>query len=166
MKKAFFAGSFDPVTLGHMDVLGSALNVFDKIVVGAGLSVGKTPLFSFDERATLIKTSVAERFPERVDDIEIVAFSNLLIDAARAHGAQMIVRGLRDGADFDFEMNMVGMNKAMAKDVQTIFIPASGEVRHITATLVRQIAKMGGDVSPFVPNNVAKALTEKFRSAD
>lgn len=160
---AFYAGSFDPLTNGHLDVLKGALTVADKIVCGIGLHPGKKPLFSFEERVDLIKQSAADELREDKNRIEVVAFDNLVIDAARDHGASIIIRGLRDGTDLDYEMQMAGMNETMAPDLQTVFLPASPSVRTITATLVRQIASMGGDISPFVPSVVRQALVGKYK---
>ncbi|WP_336056362.1 pantetheine-phosphate adenylyltransferase [Nitratireductor sp. CH_MIT9313-5] len=160
---AFYAGSFDPLTNGHLDVLKGALTVADKIVCGIGLHPGKQPLFSFEERVDLIKQSASDELREDKNRIEVVAFDNLVIDAARDHGASIIIRGLRDGTDLDYEMQMAGMNETMAPDLQTVFLPASPSVRTITATLVRQIASMGGDISPFVPTVVRQALVGKYK---
>lgn len=161
-KKAFFAGSFDPITNGHLDVIRASLIAFDRLIIGIGVSAGKTPLFDFDERSELLRASIKAQMPERAQNVQIVAFSNLLVETAKEYGAQIIVRGVRNSTDLDYEMNMIGMNQAMAPDIQTVLIPASSHVRPITATLVRQIAKMGGDVTPFVPDNVAQALAKKF----
>ena len=162
MTTAFYPGSFDPITNGHVDVLVQALNVAEKVIVAIGIHPGKAPLFSFEERAELIRLSLAEALPGKTGDIDVVAFDNLVVDAARAHGATLLIRGLRDGTDLDYEMQMAGMNEAMAPDIQTVFLPASPMVRPITATLVRQIAGMGGDISHFVPAPVAARLKKKF----
>ena len=162
MAKAFYTGSFDPMTNGHLDVVLQALNVAEKLVIGVGVNASKKPLFSFEERAEFLKRGVAENLPERAGDIEIIAFSGLAIDTAREKGASIIIRGLRDATDFDYEMQMAGMNGAMAPDVQTIFLPAKPASRPISATLVRQVAAMGGDVDHFVPDYVAAALRQKF----
>jgi pantetheine-phosphate adenylyltransferase len=164
MTTAFYPGSFDPMTNGHLDVLVQSLNVAPKVIVAIGIHPGKTPLFSFEERAELIRQSLSEFLPERAGDISIVAFDNLVVDAARQHGASLLVRGLRDGTDLDYEMQMAGMNRQMAPDIQTLFLPAGTASRPITATLVRQIAAMGGDVSAFVPNAVYQALSAKRKS--
>ncbi|KQV34360.1 MULTISPECIES: pantetheine-phosphate adenylyltransferase [unclassified Rhizobium] len=164
MTTAFYPGSFDPMTNGHLDVLMQALNVASKVIVAIGIHPGKTPLFSFDERAALIRQSLGEALPERAGDIDIVSFGNLAVDAVRAHGATMLVRGLRDGTDLDYEMQMAGMNRQMAPDIQTLFLPAGAASRPITATLVRQIAAMGGDVSAFVPAAVYQALAARRKS--
>ena len=164
MTIAFYPGSFDPITNGHLDVLVQALSVASKVIVAIGVHPGKAPLFSFDERANLIRRSLAEAMPEKTGDISVVAFDNLVVDAARTHGAALLIRGLRDGTDLDYEMQMAGMNRQMAPDIQTIFLPAGTASRPITATLVRQIAAMGGDVSAFVPAAVLKALQSKRKS--
>jgi pantetheine-phosphate adenylyltransferase len=164
MTTAFYPGSFDPITNGHLDVLVQALNVAERVVVAIGIHPGKTPLFSFEEKAELIRNSVAAALPQRSGSISVVSFDNLVVDAARAHGATLLIRGLRDGTDLDYEMQMAGMNRQMAPDIQTIFLPAGTASRPITATLVRQIAAMGGDVSAFVPAAVLKALQSKRKS--
>ncbi|WP_173932187.1 pantetheine-phosphate adenylyltransferase [Chelativorans sp. Marseille-P2723] len=161
-RSAFYAGSFDPLTNGHVDVLRGALTLADTVVVGIGIHPGKKPLFSFDERVSLIEQWGAAELGEDARRITIVSFDNLVVDAARAHGASIMIRGLRDGTDLDYEMQMAGMNETMAPDLQTVFLPASPSVRTITATLVRQIASMGGDITPFVPAQVAEALVVKF----
>ena len=158
MTTAFYPGSFDPITNGHIDVLVQALNVAPKVVVAIGIHPGKTPLFTFEERASLIRQSLSGVLPERAGDVSVVSFSNLVVDAARAHDAPLLIRGLRDGTDLDYEMQMAGMNRQMAPEVQTVFLPAGVASRPITATLVRQIAAMGGDVSAFVPAPVLAAL--------
>lgn len=162
MATAFYPGSFDPMTNGHLDVLVQAMNIVDRLVVAIGTHPGKAPLFSYEQRADLVRASLADALPEREADLEVVSFSDLAVDAARRHGARILVRGLRDGTDFDYEMQMVGMNARMAPDLQTVFLPAATVSRPITATLVRQIAAMGGDVSPFVPAAVLAALNSKY----
>src|ERR1700712_6065621 len=164
MTTAFYPGSFDPMTNGHLDVLVQTLNVASSVIVAIGIHPGKKPLFSFEERADLIRRSLAAALPHKVGDISIVAFDNLVVDAARAHKATLLVRGLRDGTDLDYEMQMAGMNRQMAPDIQTLFLPAGTASRPITATLVRQIASMGGDISAFVPPAVLEAL--KAKSSD
>src|SRR5690606_10731389 len=111
MTVAFYPGSFDPITNGHIDVLVQALNVAPEVIVAIGIHPGKTPLFSFEERADLIRRSIAEALPARAGDVSVVSFSNLVVDAAREHGARLLIRGLRDGTDLDYEMQMAGMNR-------------------------------------------------------
>ena len=158
---ALYPGTFDPITNGHIDILAGALALADRIVVAIGIHPSKAPLFSLAEREALIAESVAA-LPGAGGRVTTIAFDRLVVDAARAAGASVIIRGLRDAADFDYEMQMAGMNAAMASDLQTVFLPASPASRHITATLVRQIASMGGDIRPFVPAAVASKLAEKF----
>jgi pantetheine-phosphate adenylyltransferase len=158
---AYYPGSFDPLTNGHVDVLRQALALCDEVVVAIGIHPGKEPMFSFDERAELIKRIVAEEDPEAHSRVRVESFDNLVVHAARATGANILVRGLRDGTDLDYEMQMAGMNGVMAPDIKTVFFPASPQVRAITATLVRQVARMGGDVAPFVPKPVLDALKAK-----
>ncbi len=158
---AYYPGSFDPMTLGHLDILHQALAVSDEVVVGIGIHPGKTPMFSFEERAKMVVAALDQADARRV---RVEAFDGLVVDAARNANAVMLVRGLRDGTDLDYEMQMSGMNGVMAPRVKTVFFPATGQFRAITATLVRQIAKMGGDVSPFVPRNVLAAIAKKLKS--
>jgi pantetheine-phosphate adenylyltransferase len=157
----FYSGTFDPVTLGHTDVIQRAARLVDKLVIGIGVHPGKTPVFSASERAEMLAQGVHSIAAETGTAIEIATFDNLVVRAAAEHQATVIFRGLRDATDFDYEMQMAGMNGAMLPQVQTVFLPASPGVRHITGTLVRQIALMGGDVAPFVSPHVAKLLKSK-----
>jgi len=159
---AIYAGSFDPITNGHIDVLWAGFNIAEKIVIAIGLHAGKAPLFTFEERAELIRATARKLFGKQAGRVQVIAFDNLLVEKAREIGASLLIRGLRDGTDLDYEMQLAGMNSTMAPDIQTVFLPASVSVRAITATLVRQIASMGGDVSPFVPEIVVRALNKKF----
>jgi pantetheine-phosphate adenylyltransferase len=160
----FYSGSFDPVTFGHTDVIARACRLVDKLVIGIGLHPEKTPLFSADERIAMLSAETEEIAKTSGTSIEIVTFANLAIDAAKDNDARVIFRGLRDGTDFDYEMQMAGMNGAMSPEIETVFVSASPKVRHIAANLVRQIALMGGDVSPFVSAAVAKSLKAKAKS--
>ena len=159
---AYYPGSFDPFTNGHLDILAGALQIADEVIIAIGIQSSKTPVFSFDERKDLIETVVNEIIPDHADRLQVVAFKGLVVDAAKAAGARLLVRGVRDGTDLDYEMQMAGMNGAMSPDLQTVFLPASPINRPITATLVRQIAQMGGDTSAFVPATVEAALRKKF----
>lgn len=161
-RTAFYTGSFDPVTNGHADVIAAAAGLCGKLVLAIGVHPGKTPLLSVEQRAALLSAVATPLLEARGATLEVVTFDDLAVDAARRAGATIIIRGLRDGGDLDYEMQMAGMNGTMAPDIQTVFLPASPGVRHITATLVRQIAAMGGDVSPFVPPAVLAVLKAKF----
>ena len=160
---ALYAGSFDPVTNGHLDVVRQAVRLADRLVLAIGVHPGKAPLFAADERLAMLEETcgpLARRGKVRARPAS--PSPAWWSTAARKAGATMLIRGLRDGSDFDYEMQMAGMNGAMAPDMQTVFLPASPAVRPITATLVRQIAGMGGDVSAFVPASVAARLKKKF----
>lgn len=157
----FYSGSFDPVTLGHTDVIERAARLVDRLVIGIGVHPAKAPLFSESERVAMLQSETAQIAKATGTAIEIVTFANLAVEAAKAHSASVIFRGLRDGTDFDYEMQMAGMNGAMAPEVQTVFVAASPNVRHIAANLVRQVALMGGDVSSFVSQAVALDLKAK-----
>jgi pantetheine-phosphate adenylyltransferase len=159
----FYSGSFDPVTYGHTDIISRALTVVDELVIGIGVHHGKVPLFSAEERVAMLEAETRAILRKSGGAIRVVTFSNLVVDAAHEHGASIIVRGLRDGTDFDYEMQMAGMNATMRPEIETVFLPAGPEVRHIAASLVRQIAGMGGDVSSFVPAAVARRLKAKFK---
>jgi pantetheine-phosphate adenylyltransferase len=159
---AFYAGSFDPLTNGHVDVIERASSLCDKLVVGVGAHASKTALFSAEERSILIRAAAGSAVAAKGCILETLVFTGLAVEAATQVGASFIVRGLRDATDFDYEMQLAGMNADMAPRLDTVFLPASRNVRHITATLVRQIASMGGDVSPFAPSNVASELRKKF----
>jgi pantetheine-phosphate adenylyltransferase len=163
-RTALYAGSFDPVTNGHLDVVRHAVRLSDRLVVAIGLHPGKAPLFSADERLAMLEAACTPLARKAGCKLSFITFSGLVVDAARRTGASVLIRGLRDGTDLDFEMQMAGMNEAMAPSIQTVFLPASPIVRPITATLVRQIASMGGDVSRFVPPAVAARLKKKFAS--
>ena len=159
---ALYPGTFDPITNGHVDILGGALALADEVVVAIGIHPAKKPLFGLAERQAMIAEVLTAFGAADARRVRSVAFDGLVIDAARSAGAGIIVRGLRDAADFDYEMQMAGMNGTMAPEIATVFLPASPPVRHITATLVRQIASMGGDIAPFVPPSVASKLRAKF----
>ncbi|SER59924.1 Phosphopantetheine adenylyltransferase [Faunimonas pinastri] len=157
-RTALYPGSFDPLTNGHLDMLRAALTLCDRLVVGLGVHPSKKPLLSVEERIAMIETVAGPIAGASGVALEVRTFDNLVADFARDVGATILIRGLRDGTDLDYEMQMAGMNRTLAPWLQTVFLPASPEDRHITATLVRQISGMGGDVSRFVPPEVARRL--------
>lgn len=159
---AFYAGSFDPVTNGHLDVVRQACSLVDRLVVAIGIHPGKAPLFPTEQRLEMVMEVFEPVAAQAGCKVECITFADLTVTAAQRVGANMLIRGLRDGTDLDYEMQIAGMNQTMAPDVHTIFLPASPAVRPITATLVRQIAGMGGDVSHFVPKAVATKLKARF----
>lgn len=156
----FYPGSFDPMTRGHADVIARAAKLVDELVIGIGVHPGKAPMFTVEDRVAMLEVECkpyAKSMRARV-----ITFAGLSVDAARKAGATLMIRGLRDGTDFDYEMQLAGTNSAMAQDVETVFLPASPDVRHIAANLVRQIAGLGGDITPFVSKDVAKRLAKRF----
>ena len=162
VRVALYAGSFDPVTNGHVDVVRQAVRLADRLVMAIGVHPGKAPLFATEERLAMLDEVCGPVARAAGCAFACVTFADLVVTAAQRESATLLVRGLRDATDFDYEMQMAGMNAAMAPGVQTVFLPASPAVRPITATLVRQIAGMGGDVSSFVPKSVAARLSQKF----
>lgn len=154
----FYPGSFDPVTNGHLDVIERACKLVDKLVVGIGVHATKAPLLDAVTRRRLVSEAAAAIGQRNGVAIEITEFGGLMVHAAQQCGATLVIRGLRDTTDYNYEMQMVGMNAQMAPDLQTVFVPSSPYVRHISATLVRQISQMGGDITAFVPRSVLQAL--------
>src|ERR1700689_1443053 len=159
---ALYPGSFDPVTNGHLAVVRHAVGLCDRLIVAIGVHPGKKPLFSTEERLAMAEVGFAPVAAAAGCAFDCTTYDNLPVTAAQKHGATIMIRGLRDGTDLDYEMQISGMNETMAPEVHTVFVPASVAVRPITATLVRQIAGMGGDVSAFVPAAVAASLKTKF----
>ena len=162
MRIAVYPGSFDPLTNGHVDMLEAAFRLVDKLIVAIGIHPAKTPLFATKERIDMIAQVASPLALAAGASLEIATFDTLVSEFARKNNATLLIRGLRDGTDFDYEMQMAGMNAGLAPWLQTVFLPASPKDRHITATLVRQIASMRGDVSSFVPAEIAARLTQKF----
>ncbi len=160
---ALYPGSFDPVTNGHLDVVRQAVHLCDQLVVAVGVHSSKKPLFSTEERLARVREAFGPVAAQASCGFDATTYDNLTVTAAQKAGAILMIRGLRDGTDLDYEMQLAGMNQVMAPGIQTVFVPASVAVRPITATLVRQIAAMGGDVSSFVPPSVASSLAAKFR---
>ena len=165
MRTALYPGTFDPITKGHIDIIKRACGLVDRLVIGVAINRDKAPLFTLEERVRMVEAECA--FWSRRTGTEIVAhpFENLLIDCARDVGAQMIVRGLRAVADFEYEYQMVGMNRVLDDSVETVFLMAEAEHQAIASKLVKEIARLGGDVAPFVTPAVDAALRAKFGAA-
>lgn len=161
-RTGLFPGSFDPVTNGHIDIVRQAAALVDRLVLAVGAHPGKTPLFGVEDRLAMLQETCAASARSAGCELRCTTFSDLVVAAARREGATVLIRGLRSNSDFDYEIEMAGMNGAMAPDIQTVFLPASPAVRPITATLVRQIAALGGDVSSFVPPAIAARLKARF----
>jgi pantetheine-phosphate adenylyltransferase len=160
---ALYPGSFDPVTNGHVDVARHAARLARQLVIAVGVHPGKAPLFPADDRIAMLEDTCGVVVREAGCEFACITFDDLAVSAARRVGATIMVRGLRDATDLDYEMQLAGMNAEMAPDVLTVFLPASPLVRPISATLVRQIAGMGGDVSGFVPTAVADRLKVRLK---
>ncbi|QPC41652.1 pantetheine-phosphate adenylyltransferase [Kaustia mangrovi] len=158
MRTGFYPGSFDPVTNGHIDVIARAARLVDRLVLGVGVHHGKTALLPASDRVALLEEVCVPLGQTAGCDIEVATFDTLAVEAARSQGAHVMVRGLRDASDFDYEVQMAQMNAAMAGDVETIFLAASPDTRMIASSLVKQIARMGGDISPFVPDIVRRRI--------
>lgn len=162
-RTGFYSGSFDPVTLGHTDIIERASRLVDRLVIGIGVHPAKAAMFADADRVAMLESETASIAKSAGIEISVITFADLAIAAAQREGAGVIFRGLRDGTDFDYEMQMAAMNGAMAPGVQTVFVAASPHVRHIAANLVRQIAQMGGDVTPFVSPAVARQLAGRAK---
>jgi pantetheine-phosphate adenylyltransferase len=162
MRVGLYPGTFDPVTLGHLDIIERATALVDRLVIGVAINRSKGPLFDLDERVAMIEAETARISADK--GVEIVAhpFDNLLIDCARDVGATIILRGLRAVADFEYEFQMVGMNRRLDDGIETVFLMAEAEYQAIASRLVKEIARLGGDVSHFVTPAVRDALAKKY----
>jgi pantetheine-phosphate adenylyltransferase len=158
MRVGLYPGSFDPITNGHVDIIKRSLGLVDRLIVGIGISATKTPVFSFEQRQRMIEAEAAGVAKQKKVELDVIAFDELLVDVARKQGANIIFRGLRTAADYEYEAQMTSMNRSMAPEIETVFLPAAPEVSFVSSTLVRQILAMGGDVSPFVPRSVLEEL--------
>lgn len=162
-RTGLYPGTFDPVTLGHTDIIRRACRLVDRLVIGVAINRDKAPFFPLEERVALIEGEIAALAADcGGTEIVVHPFENLLIDCARDVGAQVIVRGLRAVADFEYEYQMVGMNRALDASVETVFLMAEARHQAIASKLVKEIARLGGDVSKFVPAAVDRALRERF----
>ncbi|SLN43937.1 Phosphopantetheine adenylyltransferase [Roseovarius gaetbuli] len=162
MRIALYPGTFDPITLGHTDIIRRASVLVDRLVIGVAINRDKGPLFTLEERVEMIETECAKLSEQTGTEIVVHPFENLLIDCAHDVGAQVIVRGLRAVADFEYEFQMVGMNRALDNSVETVFLMADAGHQAIASKLVKEIARLGGDVSKFVTPAVHGALRAKF----
>ncbi|MEO0343461.1 MAG: pantetheine-phosphate adenylyltransferase [Pseudomonadota bacterium] len=160
MRIGLYPGTFDPVTLGHLDIIKRAAPLFDKLVLGVAINRNKGPLFSLEERTEMLERNISNLKCDTV--IEVVPFENLLIEFAHQQGADTIIRGLRAVSDFEYEFQLVGMNRAIDPSIETVFLMADANYQAIASRLVKEIARLGGDISSFVTPSVAKALQAKF----
>ncbi len=156
-----YPGTFDPITLGHLDIISRATKVVDKLVIAAAGNIGKGPLFSVDERVEMVRDAVAGVNTNGAE-IEVRSFDNLLVDFAEQMGARVVIRGLRAVSDFEYEFQMASMNARLNADVETVFLTASERQQFISSHFVKEIGKLGGDISSFVSPGVAVRLKERF----
>ena len=162
MRTGLYPGTFDPVTLGHRDIIERACSLVDRLVIGVAINRDKGPLFSLDERVAMIETECAPIAERCGSEIIVHPFENLLIDCAVEVEANFIIRGLRAVSDFEYEFQMVGMNRALNDEIETVFLMAEATHQAIASKLVKEIARLGGDVTKFVPEPVVAALAQKF----
>lgn len=157
MRRAIYPGSFDPVTNGHLDVIERARKLFDEVIVAVAINDQKQPLFGADERLALLREAIVE------EGVRVAPMSGLLVEFAAAEGACAVIRGLRAISDFEFEFQMALMNRKLDAKIETIFLMPKEEYTYLSSRIVKEIARLGGDVSAFVPRPVARALAKKFR---
>ncbi len=162
MRIGLYPGTFDPITLGHLDIIRRACALVDRLVIGIAINRDKKPLFNLDERVAMVEAECAKLTAENGTEIVAHPFENLLIDCANDVGAQIIVRGLRAVADFEYEYQMVGMNRVLDSSVETVFLMAEAKFQPIASKLVKEIARLDGDVSRFVTPEVKTLLLQKF----
>lgn len=153
MKTGIFPGTFDPITLGHSDLIARASQLFDKVIIAVAENPGKNPLLSLEQRINLIKTTIAH-----IPHVSVYGFSGLLVDFAKSHKAQVIIRSLRSATDFEYELQLARINEQLAPEIQTLFLTPNPEYAYISSSLVREIIRLNGDVSKFVHPIVAKTL--------
>ena len=158
MTCAVYPGTFDPITNGHTDLVQRASRLFERVIVAVAVNAGKDPAFSIQERVDLARQAMAD-----LPGVEVASFDSLLVDFAHQQGASVIIRGLRAVSDFDYEFQLAGMNRRLAPDIETLFLTPAEQYAYISSSLVREIASLGGDVSPFVHPAVGAALNSRMR---
>ena len=162
MRIGLYPGTFDPITLGHADIIRRATNLVDRLVLGVAINRDKGPLFSLEERVAMAEAEASKIMEGTGTDLVVHPFENLLIDCARDVNASIIIRGLRAVADFEYEFQMVGMNRVLDDTIETVFLMADAHHQAIASKLVKEIARLGGDVNKFVTDDVHQALMEKL----
>jgi pantetheine-phosphate adenylyltransferase len=154
---AIYPGTFDPITSGHLDLVARASRLYQRVVVAVAESRGKAPLFDVEERVEMVKAVTAD-----YHNVEVIGFNNLLVDCAKQQGADVVLRGLRAVSDFEYEFQLAGMNRRLSPQLETVFLTPAEQYEFISSSMIREIAKLQGDVSSFVPAIVKQRLTEKF----
>ena len=162
MKLAVYPGTFDPITRGHIDVISRALHIFDRLVIAVALNPWKKPLFTFEERIEMARQVIEDT--EKNERVKVTGYDSLTVDIAREIGATSIIRGLRAVSDFEYELQVALTNRKLALDIESVFLMPSVEYIYLNSTMVKEVAKHGGDVTNFVPENVMKKLQEKLKS--
>lgn len=157
---ALYPGTFDPITLGHMDIIRRAVSLTDKLIIAVAKDSSKTPFFSLDERVALVREEVAS-LPD-ANRIEVIGFEGLLVEFAKKQGASILVRGLRAASDFEYEFQMAAMNTKLSPEIQTVFLPAAEATHYIASRLVKEVVRLGGDVSGMVSPHIANTLKSRF----
>jgi len=160
-KTVFFPGTFDPITFGHLDIIKRSISIFDQLIIGIGEHHDKSSFISVDNRLKLIKESLKE-FGIKPDNIEIIVFSGLLVDVLNNNNCNVIIRGVRDAPDFNYELKLSHTNSMLSENINTIFIPTNAKYSYISSTIIKQIYKLGGDISQFVPKNVIHFLNDVY----
>ena len=158
-----YPGTFDPVTNGHLDIIGRAARLLDRLIIGVAINTGKGPMFPLEERVELVRAEVAAIAERNGNVIEVMPFDTLLVHFARKVGATMIVRGLRAVSDFDYEFQMAGMNTRLDSEIETVFLTASERHQFIASRLVKEIAILGGDISSFVPSLTHERVLKRVK---
>ena len=166
MRIGLYPGTFDPITLGHIDIIRRASLLVDRLVIGVAINRDKSPLFSLDERVSMLEEECNYLSEQTGTEIVVHPFENLLIDCAHDVGAQVIVRGLRAVADFEYEFQMVGMNRSLDNSIETVFLMAEAKHQAIASKLVKEIARLNGDISKFVTPHVAKRLLNRLKASN
>ncbi|NYT47607.1 MAG: pantetheine-phosphate adenylyltransferase [Candidatus Methanofishera endochildressiae] len=154
---AIYPGTFDPVTNGHLDIIARAAKLYHKVIVAVAVNSNKTPLFSIDQRVALLEQVTTE-----FANVDIIGFDNLLVDCAKQQGANVVLRGLRAISDFEYEFQLAGMNRRLSPELETMFLTPAEQYEFISSSMIKEIARLGGDVSEFVPENVLNHLIKKF----
>ena len=154
---AMYPGTFDPVTNGHIDLIARASKLYHRVIVAVAVNINKSPLFSLEERVELVE-AVSRNYP----NVEVIGFDNLLVECAKEQGANVILRGLRAVSDFEYEFQLAGMNRRLSPELETVFLTPSEQYEFISSTIIREIARLKGDVSSFVPSVVEQSLIKKF----
>ena len=157
MVKAIYAGTFDPLTRGHIDIVTRSLQFCDKLIIAIGVNSNKNTMFSAEERQTFIEQTFAHFL-----NIKVESFQGLLVDYAKTIDANILLRGIRSVSDFEYEINLANINKVLAPDIETVFLPTSPQLAVVSSSMVKEIAKHGGDISKFVPEHIIKEVNDKF----